>query len=220
MADLAALECTTHKLGGKPRSRSARVGRRRRRARSGGFLLAITPDGFVTDAFEFMGAESCAQRHLFLARLKTFYPGLHVVCHDDACHLRRFAARWAQRGHLASTLADPQMKYILDRFHASGHKDPWCLAHVHPGTEENAALLLDANTSACEICFSWWSRYKHMFRTMGRWTGNFFAQEVIDLRNEDNFGELGSTRPPPCNSSASSSSSSSSSSSKDDRGTE
>ena len=66
--------------------------------------MACTPEGFIMDAFEFMGAESCSQRYLFLARLKQCYPVLNVVLHDDACHLRRFADARAAFSSLASSV--------------------------------------------------------------------------------------------------------------------
>lgn len=208
---LSSLTCATHKMG----ARSAREvpdarGPRKRRAlcrRTGGFLVAVTPEGFVTDAFEFTGTESCAQRYLFLARLRELYPDLDVVCHDDACHLRRFAQRFAGNGGLAEKLSYPRMRYVLDRFHASAHTDPWCKENVHPGTPENVALLGDRNTSACEILFHWLARYKHSFRHMGRWTANMFVQELLDLHNEDVFPTT--TCPAVASQSSSSSSSSS-----------
>lgn len=67
------------------------------------------------DAFEFMGAESCAQRYMFLARLKSLFPDMTCCVHDDACHLRRFADARGGCSDLAASLAYPNMRYILDR---------------------------------------------------------------------------------------------------------
>ena len=53
---------------------------------------------FITDAFEFMGSESCAQRWLFFGHLKETYPNLSTIVHDDACHLRRFAQSRSGQG--------------------------------------------------------------------------------------------------------------------------
>jgi hypothetical protein len=117
--------------------------------RSGGFLVACTPEGFVTDAFEFMGAESCSQRYLFVARLKELFPDLNVLMHDDACHLRRFADGRAHRSPFAKLLAYPQMHYILDRFHARSHVDQWCKDNVHPKIPLNDELVKNRNSSRC-----------------------------------------------------------------------
>ena len=175
--------------------------------------MACTPEGFIMDAFEFMGAESCSQRYLFLARLKQCYPVLNVVLHDDACHLRRFADARAALSFLAHSLSFPQMRYILDRFHAKGHVDPWCLEHVHPENDGNKQLIEGKNSSRCEILFTWLKNYKHMFRTMGRWTGNFFVQEMLEMHNEENvYNARAYVEPPPSACSDTSSSSSSSSS--------
>ena len=264
LAELMELRCATHKMksngphpaaskrkqtGAFPEQEGeggeeavARRKRQRRCRRSGGFLVACAPEGFVMDAFEFTGSESRAQRYLFLARLKALqrasrfaaelllhsvaprsdgvgllrsrsysrfafhvrcrsadrpfalpsvlasvgfrprlfaerllaqelYPAVKVILHDDACHLRRFADNRASASKLAADLAFPAMTYILDRFHAPAHVDPWCVQNVHPGLDCNRACVDGRNTSRCEQCFSWLRRYKHMFRTMGRWTG-------------------------------------------------
>lgn len=213
LQELASLSCTTHKM--KP-TRIARPRRKRKNNRSGGFLVSVTPEGFVTDAFEFMGAESCVQRYFFVARLKELFPELKVVFHDDACHLRRFAHRYRGVNALAASIAYPAMRYILDRFHAPGHVDPWCLANCHPENDENKGCMTGVNSQSCEILFQWLARYKHIFRKMNRWTANFFIQEVVSLHNDSSFAAYGASTKEnlpqtPSSSSASSSRSSSSS---------
>lgn len=181
------------------------------RHRSGGVLVACTPEGYVLDAFEFMGSESCTQRYVFIARLKELFPDLACVFHDDACHLRQFADRRAAWSGFGKKLAHPLMKYILDRFHASGHVDQWCKDNVHPENEENIPFAEGRNTSRCEIFFSTLARHKHVFRTMGRWTAIFFLQEIVEMRNDDwcDVNTSDSTRSVTLSSSSSSSASSS-----------
>jgi hypothetical protein len=182
-------------------------------------LIACTPDGFVADAFEFMGAESCGQRYFFLARLKEMYPDFKVTLHDDACHLRRFACARSSSSALAQSLAHPNMHYVLDRFHASGHTDLWCKEHVHPKCAEHAHLVEGLNSSRCEILFSWLRKYKHMFRTMNRWLANFFVQEILDQHNTyRGYSNTSRVAPPTLAASTSSSSSSSESASDSDSG--
>jgi hypothetical protein len=221
LAELAAVDCTTHKmfLPGKAHARMKKS--RRKNLRSGGFLVSVTPEGFVTDILEFLGSESCTQRYMFLARLKALYPELVLLFHDDACHLRRFASKFSERSEAARAISYPALLFALDRFHARGHVDKWCLENVHPGIDELSAALEGVNTSRNEILFQWLARYKHSFRKMGQWTGNFYAQEVIDLHNEENFRSAGSAAAGspsssgavPTSSSASTSSASSTSSS-------
>jgi hypothetical protein len=191
VVELAKLQRTTHKLDLQVKQKR-KAKRSRKNSRSGGFIASVTPEGYVTDVCEFMGAESCKQRYMFLAGLKELYPELAVILHDDACHLRRFAQKFAGQNELASSISYPRLKFVLDRFHASGHVDPWCLQNVHPATQENAPLVAGQNTSANEILFAWLARYKHIFRKMNRWTGNFFVQEVMDLHNEAAFPASGS----------------------------
>eukprot|EP00973_Karenia_brevis_P076934 10683128-Karenia_brevis.AAC.1 len=134
----------------------------------GAFLVSVTPEGFVT-------------------HVKELYPELGVLFYDDSCHLRCFAAKFASLSSLAQQIAYPSLKFVLDRFHATNHVDEWCIENVYPETDENSPLLEGINTSRNEILFQWMAKYKHMFRKMGQWTGNFFAQEVMDLPNEKAF---------------------------------
>ena len=169
----------------------------------------------MTDILEFLGSESCMQRYMFLARLKALYPELMLLFHDDACHLRRFAAKFAERSEAARAISYPALLFALDRFHARGHVDKWCLENVHPGVDELSAALDGVNTSRNEILFQWLARYKHTFRKMNQWTGNFFAQEVIDMHNEANFhpgGNAAAEAAPPSSAAPTSSSASPSSS--------
>ena len=178
----------------------------RKHARSGGFFVSVTSERFITDALEFTGSESRAQWWLFLGRLKETNSNLPTIVHDDACHLRRFAQSRSGWSSLANPLTYPSMKYILDKFHAKGHVDPWCTANVAPDTPENAQILLGKNTSICETTFQWLSRYKHMYRKMNRWSGNFFR-----VRARADAFQVSKTSCPAGTSSSSSSSESASS---------
>eukprot|EP00973_Karenia_brevis_P006397 870166-Karenia_brevis.AAC.1 len=61
------------------------------------------------------------------------------------------------------------MHYILDRFHASGHIDPWCRENVWPDTEENQQIAEGVNTSRCESEFRWFARKSLVYRMMLGW---------------------------------------------------
>ncbi len=78
----------------------------------------------------------------------------------------------------------PRLNFVVDKFHARGHVDRWCLEHCHPDVPANAQLLKGVNSSACELLFQWLSGYKAAFRHMGRNTAQFFLLEVLDLKNE------------------------------------
>ena len=202
LAELAALRCETHKMGRA--ATKAKRGRvltvpdaeqerpldtplepaRNRARRTGGFLVGCTSDGTVVDIVEFYGAESLSQRYLFVSRLREAFPELRVIIHDDACHLRRFADKRKDINDFARSLAHPAIRYIIDKFHARGHVDPWCLEHCHPKAQEVQGLLDGVKTSICEVTFAKFSRWKHMFRKMGRWTGLFFMSEMVDLNND------------------------------------
>ena len=174
--DLAAVSCITHKELKAARGRAAR---------SAGWLFASTPDGFVVQFAEFVGAVSLGQRHFFLADLFEAAPEIDIVIHDDACHLRKCAASRASKSPLARSLAYPQVKYVVDRFHLKGHVDHWCKQHCAHTSPENEKSLQDVNTSVCEQQLSKLGRYKFMVSTTGAAIGAFFLQEVVELHNKE-----------------------------------
>ena len=174
LLELAEVACKTHKTFAKTED-VAKKGHKLAMRRTGGFLVACTPTGTIDDLVEFFGAESLAQKCSFLARLKTTFPELHVLIHDDACHLRRYASNREGHSTFAQTLSYLDVAFVIDKFHARGHVDPWCSQHCAPRTTENAQLVCNANTSICEITFAWLARYKHMVRKMGEWTSKFFV---------------------------------------------
>ena len=160
---------------------------------------------------EFYGAESLPQRYLFTARLRHLLgEALRVIVHDDACHLRRFAEKRRNVNAFAASLAFPRITYVVDRFHARGHVDKWCLENCHPDVSAVQGLMDGIKSSICETTSSWLGRYKHMARKINRWAYDFFLLEVIDLHNADMVARLGK--------SSSRTSSSDSSSSDDDGG--
>lgn len=196
LEELLALSCKTHKHGKdaeRPQKGTAKRFRHRRCRRTGGVLMACSPDGFLIDVAEFYGAESLPQRYFFLARLRELYPGLKVVVHDDACHLRRFADNRQGDSDFAASLAYPNIIYVVDRFHARGHVDPWCLENVHPKSPLVSKYVEEMNTSICEITFTWLSRFKHMYRKMNEHTSSFFMQEMIDERNAQRLQDVQGT---------------------------
>ena len=67
-------------------------------------------------------------------------------------------------GSLEASLAYPQMQYVVDKFHARGHVDPWCKQNCHPEAAGNKELIQQINTSVCEITFARLSRFKQMTR--------------------------------------------------------
>ena len=175
--DLAASTCATHKESSKGYAKLVRQGR------LSGWLFAVTSNGFILHAKRFVGAESISQRYFFIAELANRLPELALVIHDDACHVRRFADKHAHRSDLGKRLEYPTMKYIVDRLHAKGHVDPWCLANCHPDVPGNAELLDAFKTSASETVNSKLARHKFALRFVKGLVASFYLQEVIDTRN-------------------------------------
>ena len=67
-------------------------------------------------------------------------------------------------GETSQSLTFPRVKYIVDKFHARGHVDQWCLEHCHLGAAAKKELVDAVNTSICEITFSWLARFKSVTR--------------------------------------------------------
>lgn len=177
-ADLHACRCKTHKeLQDKKLKKLVRGGR------ANGWLFAVTPDGFCMHCRPFFGSESLSQRHFFLAELVAAFSEISIVVHDDSCHLRRYSSKHQARSELAARLAYPNIRYVLDRWHQSGHVDPWCRQHCWTDTEENEELLRGVNTSRAEAWNALMTRHRHVIRVMCHLTRSFFVNEVVDLRN-------------------------------------
>ena len=188
LAELKEIKCKTHKCYREARSTlrqqpsptlmdSATLAVRR----TGGFLVACTPSGYIADVQEFFGAETLAQRCGFVAGLKSCFPQLKVIIH--ACHLRRYTTNRAHCTEMAAQMAHPNIIYVVDRFHAKGHVDEWCKQNCCPDAPGVPEIVGNANTSICEITFSWLARYKHMVRPLGRNVANYFLAEMVDHRN-------------------------------------
>ena len=174
--DFAAVSCITHKELKVVRCRAAR---------SAGWLFASTSDGFVVHLAEFVGTESLGRRYFFLADLLGAAPEIDIVIHDDACHLRKYAASRASKSSSARRLGYPRVKYVIDRSHSKGHVDHWCKQHCMHTLPENEKSLQGVNTSVCKQQFSKLGRYKFMVLLMGAAIGAFLLHEVVALRNKE-----------------------------------
>ena len=94
-------------------------------------------------------------------------------------------------GPSAASLAYPNMKFIIDKFHSLGHVDSWCAETCMPNLPENAPLVADLNTSICEITFSWLARYKHSTRKMRQRSFSFFVSEITFDHSENIISQIG-----------------------------
>ena len=175
--DLASTSCTTHKEGTRGYKRLVKQGR------LCGWLVATTSNGVIVHAKEFVGAESVPQRYFFLGELAAQAHELEVLVHDDACHLRRFADKRREQSDMAARLSYPRVQYIIDKMHAKGHVDKWCLENCHPDVPKNAEAICGVRTPACETVNSVLGRHKFALRHMRERTASFFMHEVIQVRN-------------------------------------
>ena len=173
--DLSAVICSTHKEGDILKAKCQRTA---------GVMCVCASDGTILAFRECFGTESLSQRYLFASAVKSLYPELRIMVHDDACHLHKFCANRAGDSAQARAIAPPELRYICDHFHIKGHTDPWCLVTTHPGIPGNAEELVGIRTSVCEFTFTWLSQYKHATKHMSQFGFQWFLLEVIDAHNQ------------------------------------
>ena len=143
--------------------------------------FVLSSPGLVVDLHEVLCAESLSQRYCFMARLKSRWPELQVVCHDDACHLKLFCIQHRRSSETAEQLA--QMAFIVDRFHAPGHTGAYCKEHCMPQLELNRGLLRNFPTDIAETVNSEFSPLGHTIHHMGRFFAQLVVHESADVHN-------------------------------------
>ena len=179
-SDLMAVACKTHKETDQEVSKLAK---------SAGLLCSCISSGIIVLFREIFGCESLSQRYLMIAELVERYPEITWIVHDDACHVHKFTAARADASDVAARLAPPNIRYVCDVFHMSGHVDKWCLTHCNPKAPDAAVALEGVRTSVCEFTFTWLSAYKHQTKHMSEWGFKFFLQEMIMAHNDKIFSE-------------------------------
>ena len=141
--------------------------------RSLGWMVFCFHTGWLCGAFGRIRRGGKLGPEIFLSDLLEAAPEIDIVIHDDACHLRKYAASRACKSPLARRLAYPQVKCVIDRFHSKGHVDHWCKQHCMHTSPENEKALQGVNTSVWEQQFSKLGRYKFMVSKMGAAIGAF-----------------------------------------------
>lgn len=142
-------------------------------------MFAVAGSGHVVHCAEFSGSETIPLRWFFCAQVKHAVPEWRCLVHDDACHLKRFSQKHKSRCALAQDMAS--MLFILDKFHAQNHRDPYCALHCHPS--QHTEVMSGFDSSACERVNSIVGRHKFCMRQMGAGVRNFYLQEIIETRN-------------------------------------
>ncbi|CAJ1402387.1 unnamed protein product [Effrenium voratum] len=150
-------------------------------ARTAGFLLAVSEGGLVADCNEVIAAESLSQRYHFLAKVASRLNSLQIVVHDDACHLRLFCAQHRLASDIAGRLSN--MSFIVDRFHATGHKGVFCRNHCLPTSQNNELLLGNFPTDIAESVNALYSPLGHTIHHMNKHFAQLVVQECTDVHN-------------------------------------
>ena len=174
--DLGAVGCNTHKETEAMRQQCVRTA---------GLLCSCLSSGVITSMREVFGCESLSQRYLFVSSLVGRYPEIEAIVHDDACHMHKFCSARGSLSAAAARLAPPQIHYICDIFHMTGHIDAWCMVHCNPKAPHLSPYVENVRTSVCEFTFTWFSQCKHQSKHMSEWGFKFFLQEMCAAHNDN-----------------------------------
>ena len=131
----------------------------RRRRTTGGILTCVLSCGLLADFIEMWRGEQLDLVYVFLLQfLKDMQRrGVSISCiaYDNACKLWKTVQEKKDSRPPWSTIF-AQTALVLDHFHRRNHT--WCLVNLpqtNPDAPENAELLTNKNTEACEQLNSW-----------------------------------------------------------------
>lgn len=155
---------------------------------TGGILTAVLSCGLLADWTEIIRGESIEHVYIFALKLHRDAQSLGMCIaalgYDNACKLLLLARSKAQDCLPWTQSFVEEIRIVLDRFHRDNHT--WCLANlpeVDPSIEENADLLQDRNTEACEQLNSWISGRTHCVLEMTRGHFQLFWWILFDAHN-------------------------------------
>ena len=131
----------------------------RRRRTTGGILTCVLSCGLLADFIEMWRGEQMEFVYVFLLQflkdMQTRGVSISCVAYDNACKLWKTVQEKKDSRPPWSTNFS-QIGLVLDHFHKRNHT--WCLKNLpqtNPDTPQNAALLKNKNTEACEQLNSW-----------------------------------------------------------------
>lgn len=155
--------------------------------RTAGVMTLVKPCGMIVSVNELLSCESPSQLFVQL---------LQVVCetdtafqylgYDRACEFEPFLQNLHKKGNQGADML-LKKKYVVDRFHISGHTTPACdlsspQCKYHPDLDSNKELQ-GCNTGCAEQCFSWFTRFKHTLKYMSQYRFKFFIYSIVVARN-------------------------------------
>lgn len=73
------------------------------------------------------------------------------LIYDDGCHLKKYAAHPGRAHKTPTAQRIASLHTVVNRFHFSGHVDPWCRQNCNP--DKFDALKKVSTTAACTITF-------------------------------------------------------------------
>lgn len=56
------------------------------------------------------------------------------LIYDDACHLKKYATNSKRAKDTLTAERMASLNFVVDRFHFSGHVDPWCRQNCNPNS--------------------------------------------------------------------------------------
>ena len=104
-----------------------------------------------------------------------------IVGYDDGCHYHAYVTNKARATASPEAAIIAQQDVVIDNMHLTGHTDERCKSKFNPKLHPKAKLF---NTQVAEQTFSWFSRFKHIGRHMGRVSYWIFIIGLFHERNK------------------------------------
>lgn len=160
--------------------------------RTAGVLALVRPCGIIVNFCEMFTCESVTQAYVFI--FTTFghsvddLDRLKYLGYDHTSDLHPFLKN-LRRGSVGAKILLSNIKFMLDLWHCSKHKEPTCMppdnpqCKFHP-TLDNFSEVHGINTECPEQAFKWLGKFKLVTRKMTHYKYCLFIWKVIDEHNK------------------------------------
>ncbi|CAF0848485.1 unnamed protein product [Didymodactylos carnosus] len=142
-----------------------------------GFLATFLSCGVIVGFDESYRAEGMRRviRHLICILGRGKLPP--AMLYDTACTLRLFIDKWFNTEYLSNTENAEFLKTMslaIDRFHQPNHTRKMCRNEMNCDHQTHNGLFKNVDTQICERMFSYFTNFKHAFRSYNFWKSDKF----------------------------------------------
>ncbi|CAF1296500.1 unnamed protein product [Didymodactylos carnosus] len=156
-----------------------------------GFLATFLSCGVIVGFDESYRAEGMRRviRHLICILGRGKLPP--AMLYDTACTLRLFIDKWFNTEYLSNTENAEFLKTMslaIDRFHQPNHTRKMCRNEMNCDHQTHNGLFKNVDTQICERMFSYFTNFKHAFRSYNFPKSATFYLILFHLKNCDTVG--------------------------------